>query len=114
MPFKDKSQRAAYNAAYQRDWQRQPIIKARRKAYRIANRDLVREQKRVQRAGVKPTRPCPEFCEANCGRKARCLDHDHKTGLFRGWLCNQCNLGLGLAKDDAGILCGMVLYLFGR
>ncbi len=22
----------------------------------------------------------------------RCLDHDHKTGLFRNVLCNSCNL----------------------
>lgn len=46
-----------------------------------------------------PTRPMPELCEAGCGRKAKCLDHCHMTGIFRGWLCNACNLGLGNLGD---------------
>jgi hypothetical protein len=30
----------------------------------------------------------------------RVWDHDHRTGDFRGWLCNSCNAALGFAKDD--------------
>lgn len=48
-----------------------------------------------------PTRPAPDVCEC-CGKmgsKALSLDHCHETGAFRGWLCEKCNLGLGLLGD---------------
>jgi hypothetical protein len=32
------------------------------------------------------------------GKNKRCLDHDHKTGLFRNVLCNRCNCKRGF-KD---------------
>lgn len=32
-----------------------------------------------------------EICNKRC--KLR-YDHNHKTGLFRGWLCNNCNMKL--------------------
>jgi hypothetical protein len=34
----------------------------------------------------------PDLCEINgCGRPATCLDHCHRTGRFRGWVCHSCN-----------------------
>ena len=27
-------------------------------------------------------------------------DHDHETGLFRGLLCDDCNVGIGRLRDD--------------
>ena len=76
-----------------------------------------RHRRLERRAG----RPMPTTCEA-CGRlpmgKSNRLhydrlhfDHDHATGMFRGWLCHCCNTALGLVEDDQDILLGLVEYL---
>lgn len=39
------------------------------------------------------------------------VDHDHKTGVIRGILCNTCNRALGMFKDDVKVLESAVLYL---
>lgn len=46
--------------------------------------------------------PLPEgqTCEICDTDKKIYYDHDHKTGRFRGWLCYNCNLMLGFAKDN--------------
>lgn len=38
-------------------------------------------------------------------------DHSHKTGKIRGLLCSNCNLVLGLFKDDTSILKKAIDYL---
>ena len=39
------------------------------------------------------------------------IDHCHKTGKTRGILCTRCNIALGMAQDDVGLLANMVAYL---
>lgn len=39
------------------------------------------------------------------------LDHDHKTGRPRAWICDSCNTGLGRFKDEIDVLKNAIKYL---
>jgi len=39
------------------------------------------------------------------------VDHCHETGKIRGLLCNYCNTGLGLFRDDMQLLKKAINYL---
>lgn len=43
--------------------------------------------------------------------KKLCVDHDHKTGIIRGILCDGCNQGLGSFKDSPNLLNSAKNYL---
>lgn len=118
---------------YDREWARKnPGAKH---AWRRANPDKARESARVSVARARaqnpakwrararrekgypePTRPEPTTCEI-CGQppngrtRTLHLDHDHKTGKFRGWLCDSHNRALGHFKDDPNLLRKAIAYL---
>lgn len=51
-----------------------------------------------------------ETAEADLPRKLA-IDHCHKTGRFRGWLCCECNKGVGFLGDDVrGIIERLTRY----
>lgn len=41
------------------------------------------------------------------------LDHDHRTGEIRGYICNRCNTGLGNFDDNIPILKRAIEWLKG-
>lgn len=101
------------NTGHRRDYGRK---------YRAANveklrekerkRQLVNPGRRREQAGLPvETRPKPELCEMGCGRSVRDMDHCHRTGVFRGWLCGRCNRGLGLLGDTHEALERAAAYL---
>ena len=45
------------------------------------------------------------------GRPSPSIDHCHATGKVRGLLCNNCNRGLGLLKDNTEIIENAIKYL---
>jgi hypothetical protein len=40
-----------------------------------------------------------------------CIDHNHITGKVRGILCNKCNSGLGMFRDNPGYILKAVEYI---
>jgi Recombination endonuclease VII len=73
-------------------------------------------QRRIYARGLRKRRR-EEFIE-NChiclkpiaGKDAK-LDHCHKKGHCRGWLCARCNMMLGLAGDSVELLRQAIRYL---
>jgi len=50
---------------------------------------------------------CGELIEMETSR----VDHDHNNGKVRGILCNSCNTGLGMFKDNLSNLYSAIEYL---
>lgn len=58
-----------------------------------------------------PVRTNKNGCEI-CGDTDKIVfDHDHKTGKHRGWICTNCNIMLGYAKDNPAVLIAGAKYL---
>jgi hypothetical protein len=48
--------------------------------------------------------------EVECTQRL-CLDHDHETGAFRGFLCDNCNRVLGFVRDSADRMRALADYV---
>ena len=54
----------------------------------------------------------PETTKDNYGRVRRLsVDHDHKTGQPRAFLCSKCNSAVGLIKEDPRIAVNLLNYI---
>jgi hypothetical protein len=52
------------------------------------------------------SKPC-----AICGNKATHIDHCHQTNRVRGGLCNNCNTGLGMFRDNPALMVNAIKYV---
>ena len=44
------------------------------------------------------------ICKLDCSERKFCLDHNHETGKIRKFLCNKCNMLVGVVEDDELLL----------
>lgn len=141
--YKDKEKRRAYVRDWARDNRKQWPDKSRvavRKCYqahaqqrRDAARKFYHENKDSNRDRAKDLRVARTYgiplsllpmlgtvCGICGAEKADSrghwlhIDHDHTTGVVRGRLCRDCNVGLGRFKDNLGLLQAAVRYLGGN
>ena len=107
---------------WMRAWRAANPEKARERsrAWAAANpqrlRDMQRRANWKYQGLPKPARPEPRCCECcdkppSSGHKSLCLDHNHETGEFRGWLCCSCNLAIGMLGDNIEGVFKAVRYL---
>lgn len=96
------------------------------KEYYIENKEHIREMRRKQRLGV-PSGTyeylvgvygnqcgiCGTTEPVGTGAKDRqfSIDHDERTGLIRGLLCTNCNVGIGMLQHRISLLKKAAMYL---
>jgi Recombination endonuclease VII len=76
-----------------------------------------KERNKAKKYNAKPTDP--DYCCPICERAIKdtgyngevVLDHDHKTGEFRGWICHDCNNALARTHENTKTLRNMIAYL---
>jgi Recombination endonuclease VII len=102
----------AARLAANRKWRKNNKQKALRSELRRCARRLGLDPDEIERKFDEHDGLCDICGEPPSGPMTRlAIDHDHKTGRFRGWLCGNCNRGLGYMQDDVGRLLASVKYL---
>lgn len=99
-----------YYKSYWKNTEAYEKHKVRQRAWKQENRSKIRAEK----YGI----TIEEFEQGISGvcnicqiKPAEVVDHDHSSGVVRGFLCQQCNLGLGLLGDSLITLSKVVTYL---
>jgi hypothetical protein len=136
MPYASKEEQVSYWQTYHLK-NRDRILANKKKRY-AENRDKINEHRRLnknpekilfQQRHRKYGITKEQFydllskqgdCCAICGSSEPVgsssqwkVDHDHVTGKVRGLLCNTCNVGLGMFRDDSELLKTASKYLIG-
>ena len=96
---KDNSEFTFYRNRHTKDG-KSLMVNTNCKACQTIHRKQLQEIKRKYSCITEPPygTPC-DACQRPVYRNWQ-LDHDHTTGEFRGWICKQCNTGLGNLGDS--------------
>lgn len=81
----------------------------RKNTCKKCSKELAKLRKKLKKQNPPPEKgKCP-ICK--CITTNWVLDHCHFDSSFRGYICNDCNLGLGKFNDDKAILKNALKYL---
>lgn len=86
-----------------------------RKLYLVHKKKSTENVKRLNIIRPTPSVDKPYRCDC-CDKnifttKTIQLDHCHETGLFRGWLCKECNISMGNLGDNILGIMRVVRYM---
>ena len=95
--------------------------KKKGKEWRIKNRERFKERGKVYWCKIKYKITPLEYDEMRARQGGKCaickephtlaLDHNHKTGKLREFLCVRCNLAIGYIRDSIEIAKNIKIYL---
>lgn len=77
------------------------------------SKKLIKQRALIRQAVTEP-RPAAGAPCACCGKSSSKheFDHDHATGKFRGYICKDCNVGLGKFGDSPEGLVAALMYVY--
>lgn len=115
-----EAQLAARRKAVKEYHQRNPgVASEKKKRYNKRKPEKVREKRLIKRYGLTLTM----FALMVLAQEGKCIickqvpikslvvDHNHTTGKVRALLCDHCNKGIGLLKENKAILTSAIDYL---
>jgi hypothetical protein len=100
----------SYRIESSRNWR--VSLEERKIYYREECKECEKRLSKQLREAKKHATAKPLKCEC-CSKETEILvvDHDHKTGKFRGWLCKTCNIGIGKLGDNISGVENAIYYL---
>ena len=104
-----------YKSRYTADGYRARNTSTCRYCIRIQNKLLYNLHKKYGHLKPEDGTNCPlcdRVVEKKDGNSNKwCLDHNHTTGEYRGWICHKCNNLIGRANEDGNTLIKLGNYL---
>ena len=118
MTNRTPEQNARNNEYHRKRWAEDSEYRERRQAPEYRARQA--EFRRNRKYGLTPEQHVAMFeaqgglcaiCRGEGGKKGLAVDHCHDTGVVRGLLCGECNIGIGKLGDTPEGLMRALKYL---
>lgn len=81
---------------------------------RVAVRDRLRSKYSItleEKEGIwRQQKERCAVCDKEFSMREACVDHNHKTGLIRGLLCQLCNSAYGMLRENEQSIIGLLNY----